>query len=207
MKGSRKGVAPIELTEWLALESDDWKPSYDFDRPAVKVAVRDSLFIDQRGLCVYCGRKLDRSLPGKTYHIEHFRPRSRYPERQVAYENLFLSCGNEDSGGKPAPTCGNVKGNWFDEDCHVYPDYSACTERFRFRLNGAIEPAEEGDKAAEAMIDKLALNHPELQKDRADILALLDIEELDISDFWRQTENTGESYAHVAFQHLGAILP
>ena len=147
------------------------------------------------------------SQPGKTYHIEHFRPQHAYREMAVAYENLFLSCGTEDGEGQPAPTCGNFKGNWFDEAAHIYPAYSECTSHFRFMLNGEVVAAEEGDLAAANMIAHLNLNLPELRKGRKDILLMVDEGTLTKDDFWDANSETAESYAHVVFQHSNQIIP
>lgn len=207
MKGSRKLEPPVELHDWLNKENEDWKPEYPFDDPQVKEAVRAQLYREQRGLCVYCGRKLNMSAPGKTFHLEHFRPQTMYPERAVAHENLFLSCGQHDPEGKPSPTCGNRKGDWFDELNHIYPSYDGCTQRFRFMLDGSVVAATDGDASATEMIKRLNLDHLELVKDRADILSLIDAEKLDLSDFWDEGTGTGESFAHMVFQHRSQIIP
>ena len=206
MRGSHAKAMPRSLKDWLALENDDWTPSYPF--PAdVRQAVVEALHEAQRGLCVYCGRRLDMRQPGKSYHIEHFRPQSSYPELSTDFANLFLSCGQEAREGNPAETCGTAKQDRFDEDRHVEPDYPDCTERFRFQLSGEIAPQTDGDTAAEAMIALLNLNHRELKKDREDLLDRIDGGSLDISDFIDPVGGRAESYAHMACRHLGAVIP
>lgn len=210
MKGARKQQSPRELVDWLALETDNWKPSYPFDDPAVRVAVVSSLFYEQRGLCVYCGRQLDMADPGKSFHIEHFRPQggpNKRPDLAVLHSNLFLSCGQEDPNGKKSPTCGTRKGDWFDEREHVEPAYNDCTLRFRFLLSGGIKAEISGDAAAENMIAKLGLDHPELEKERKTTLELIDVGDLEVSDFWNATEGTAESFAHVVYQISGSTIP
>ena len=205
MKGSRKGLTPPLMQTWLDMANDDWKPAYPFDCAAVTNEVRETLFLEQRGLCVYCGKRLKLEMPGTTYHVEHFRPQSDFQDRATDYNNLFLSCGLKDDQGKPSPTCGNYKGNWFEETHHVSPNYPNCTSRFRFSLNGRVAAALDGDKGAENMIEKLHLNHPELVKDRENILIFIDGGLLDENDFL--DDGKAVSYAHVAFQHLGLLLP
>ena len=138
---------------------------------------RRSLFAEQTGQCVYCGRgiSLDRK---QHYHIEHFRPRSerKYPELQLDYTNLFLSCGPEGDHGA-RNTCGHHKGDWFEEDCHIPPAPEACAERFRFRSSGRI--AGDGSPEADKMIATLNLNHPELVTERQVMIEALD---LDLND-------------------------
>ncbi|NQY60620.1 retron system putative HNH endonuclease [Cognatishimia sp.] len=207
MKGARKGCAPKEFTDWVALENDDWKPSYPIDDPAVRKAVVDALYYEQRGLCVYCGRKIELENPGHSFHVEHFRPQHRYPELQISFENLFLSCGHTDRSGDRSKICGTKKDRWFDEAEHVAPNYDCCTKRFSFRYDGSIRTAHPGDLAAQNMIDHLGLNHAELKYDRAKIIEKLDTEELDASDFSNPSTGISESYGHVACQYLGTRLP
>jgi uncharacterized protein (TIGR02646 family) len=207
MKGSRKGILPPAFTAWLATTSDDWQPSYSELRGSVRNAVIDALFAEQRGLCVYCGRKLCLTKPGKTFHIEHFRPQSMFPYHQITYHNLFLSCGQEDVNGLPAPTCGNEKGSWFDPALNIYPSYPSCTKRFRFLLNGGIEPADPTDIAAAEAIRWLRLDHPELNKDRENTFLLIDQGVLTYLDYWDTVTGTAESYAHAVYQRESKILP
>ena len=210
MKGARKQKPPKELIEWLALENDDWKPSYPFNTRVVRDAVEKSLFHEQRGLCVYCGRRLDMSDPGKSFHIEHFRPQhgpNKRPDLAVSYSNLFLSCGHKDKDGNTSPTCGTRKADWFDEGRHVAPAYNDCTLRFRFLLSGKITTVEVGDSAANEMILQLGLDHPELVRARKTTLALIDGGDLDVEDFWDEVEEVAQSFAHVAYQNSGSTIP
>lgn len=207
MKGSRKQDPPQELLDWLALECDDWKPSYPFDDAKVRIAVVEILFREQRGLCVYCGRKLDMSSPGKSFHIEHFRPRQHRPDLSVEHGNLFLSCGQEDEHGNTSQTCGTRKGNWFDEEKCIEPIYAECTRRFQFRRTGDVRAANPSDDAATEMIAVLGLANPELKKEREMLLEQLDLGTLTLDDCWDINGQIAESLAHVAYQHLGEILP
>ncbi|NEI50530.1 TIGR02646 family protein [Rhizobium leguminosarum] len=207
MKGSRKGPTPPKLLAWLNKAGPDWQPDYPFDSSEVRDEVRSGLLAEQRGLCVYCGRRLDLARAGETYHVEHFRPRRHYKPLSTTYANLFLSCGQKDEHGKPSKTCGAVKADWFDEDQHVAPDYPQCTHRFRFMLSGKIEPQVADDVGALNMIKNLRLDHPELNKDRGDVLMMIDGGDLDETDFWEPEGRFAQNYAHLVFQHLGKLLP
>jgi len=202
MRGSHEKRVPQELACWLALENSDWQPSYTFPSD-IRSSVVKALCEAQRGLCVYCGRRLLQ----RSFHIEHFRPQSSYPSLSVDIANLYLSCGPEDSPGNPSKTCGRVKGGRFDETNCVEPDYPACAHRFRFLLTGEASPQSVNDAAAEKMIELLNLNHPELRKDREDILNLVDGGNLDLSDFINPTSGAVYSYAHVVCEHLGTTIP
>lgn len=210
MRGSHEKCEPQVFSDWLALENPDWHPTY----PSLDNEVRQSIVLAlnaaQRGLCVYCGRKLDLAAPGKSFHIEHFRPRSAYPNLDVSYANLYLSCGQENAQGNRSETCGTAKDGWFDESLHVEPDYPACTDRFRFSLTGEIAPLSDTDIAAQTMIDKLNLNHPELKRERGEIQDAMDgteDEALGYTDFIDPVHGTVESYAHMACQRLGRLIP
>lgn len=173
MRGSVKGREPEELRAWKELQRDAGiEPEYRALQRPVRDAMLRSLFEEQTGQCVYCGRgvSLDRV---DTYHVEHFRPQRReeYRALQLEYSNLFLSCGPEAEHG-PRETCGNKKGDWFDEGCHIEPAPESCAERFRFRSSGDIT----GDGTAEAteMIEVLNLNHRELATERQNLIETLD---------------------------------
>lgn len=95
MRGSAKGDEPDALRTWKAGQrAAGIDPRYvDLSRPAQQ-ATRQALYLEQSGQCVYCGRAIELGARNR-YHVEHFRPRSRYPDRELAYANLFLSCGPE----------------------------------------------------------------------------------------------------------------
>ena len=205
MRGSHEKMIPQEFADWLALASPDWEPTYPLPGD-VRTSVVDALNTAQRGLCVYCGRRLRLAQPGQ-FHIEHFRPRSSYPELEVSLDNLFLSCGPAAQDGKSSETCGHAKADQFDETSCIEPDYPSCTRRFRFLLSGDVAAARDGDAPAESMIAISNLNHPELRKDREDILAYIDRDSLDLSDFVDSETGVARSYAHVFCEHLGSSIP
>lgn len=205
MRGSHEKTKPSELADWLALESPDWQPEYPFPND-IRQSVVDALHEAQRGLCLYCGRRLDSDRRGR-FHIEHFRPQSSYPDLSLELANLFLSCGPEGAAGKASETCGNAKGDRFDEAGCIEPDYPACARRFRFLLSGEAAPQSDDDAAAGTMIALLNLNHRELRKDREDILDRLDGGGLDLSDFVDPVSGMAESYAHVVYERFGKVIP
>lgn len=205
MRGSHEKKTPPELVAWLALENPDWRPSYPFPND-IRNSVINALQRAQRGLCVYCGRQLHLDQSGN-FHIEHFRPQSIYPDLAVDLANLYLSCGPVTEKGNPSQVCGNAKGNRFDETNCIEPDYPACTHRFRFLLTGEVAAAMDGDVTTESMIDLLNLNHPELRKDREDILNLVDGGLLDISDFVNSASGVVQSYAHIICARHGTVIP
>ena len=209
MRGSRKGEEPETLLAWKAgQQAAGIEPRYvDLDR-AAQQATRHALFVEQTGQCVYCGRGIDLERRNR-HHVEHFRPRARYPHLELDYRNLFLSCGPQREDGGVQPTCGNKKESWFDENCHVDPaPEEACQRRFAFASGGEVN----GDRSREAdrMIVVLNLNHPELVAERSALIEGLDDElnrgrshcEL-IGDFLHvSASGTRDSFANVAVQYL-----
>ena len=171
MRGSAKSHEPAELRAWKAVQRGAGiELEYDDLQQPTRGSTEKSLFAEQTGHCVYCGRRISLE-ENQHYHIDHFRPQSKYPERRLDYTNLFLSCGPRAEHGH-RNTCGSHKGEWFDEHCHISPVPDSCAERFRFRSSGHI--AGDGSPEADKMIEKLNLNHRELVVDRQDILEDLD---------------------------------
>ena len=167
MRGSEKGAPPAAVVDWMALENEDWVPTFGILQNPEKAALVDALFREQAGCCVYCGRRLRRDEYGTRSHVDHFRPQTadKYPDLQLEHGNLFISCGPErDMMGTPAQTCGHVKKDWFDEDCHIDPGDYPCSRYFVFRSGGGIKG--DGSDAATCMIEKLNLNDNELVVER-----------------------------------------
>ncbi|WP_284757229.1 retron system putative HNH endonuclease [Agrobacterium sp. fls2-241-TYG-188a] len=207
MKGSRKTGMPEVMKAWLEDANVDWRPEYPFNESRVRNAVRKSLLKEQRGLCLYCGVQLDTSMPGDTFHIEHFIPQSISKADAINYNNLFLSCGTKNKQGKPSPTCGNARKNWYHETDHVKPEYPDCVSRFRFLLTGKVVPAVPNDTAAQNMIDNMKLNHAELVIARRDVFDLIDSGAMTVEDYYDDESGIAESYAHIVYLHFDEVLP
>ena len=207
MRGSAKGAEPPELCSWkLEQCRNGIRPEYgNLQQPERGATVR-SLFAEQTGQCVYCGRQISLAVHQR-YHIEHFRPQSKYHALELDYTNLFLSCGPDSEDGTQN-TCGNHKGNWFQEDCHIPPAPESCADSFRFGASGRIlaDDLPEADK----MIQVLNLNHPELVIERQEMIEDLDSElnagikrELLCQSFLdKDNDGARPSFANVAVKYL-----
>jgi uncharacterized protein (TIGR02646 family) len=211
MRGSAKGCEPEELRVWKDLQLEN---GIELEYRALPRLERDSmvssLYAEQTGQCVYCGRGISLARH-ESYHVEHFRPQWKYRALQLDYENLFLSCDVEgDRRGRQ--TCGNHKENWFEEDCHIPPAPESCAERLRFRSSGDIV----GDHSVEAekMIEVLNLNHRELVTSRQALIESLDQElnggvpEEDLLQSYLDTNRHGArpSFANVAIGYLKRVI-
>ena len=211
MRGSRKGSAPPELVGWIAEEKKAGiELNYRNWTSQLRGVVVDRLFEEQTGQCVYCGRGIKLEMHER-YHVEHFRPRSKYPQLDVKYGNIYLSCGPRNVEQGTVKTCGNGKGNWFEEDCHISPENEACTNRFFYGSSGGIRS--DGTPEAIKMIEILNLNDQELIRERAELIEEID-EELnasvradDLFEHYSRTSNASRvSFANVALRYLQGEL-
>lgn len=87
---------------------------------------KEILAEDFQQMCGYCGK--DRKTLLKQFQIDHFAPKSKFPEKKNVYENLVLAC----------PQCNRLKSDkWIGEKSEVSNDGE----------KGFVDPAtEEYDK-------------------------------------------------------------
>ena len=209
MRGSAKGEEPEVLRDWKAGQRAACiEPLYSDLSAVARQAMKQAMFIEQTGQCVYCGRGIDLKEVNR-HHIEHFRPRALYLDCELAFGNLFLSCGPQLSQAGAQPTCGNEKKAWFDEDCNVSPaPEEACQRRFLFSSDGRIRG--DGSPEPDRMIDVLNLNHLELVAERSALIEELDgeldegVSLLELKRGFREVSSKGTlvSFANVAIQYL-----
>lgn len=76
--------------------------SWEHMRPAERQEIRDALEAMQGRRCAYC----ECDLESHGEHIEHFHQRNRYPQGTFEWDNLFWSCGRNESCGKHKDSCG-----------------------------------------------------------------------------------------------------
>ncbi|MDQ7015932.1 MAG: retron system putative HNH endonuclease [Gammaproteobacteria bacterium] len=165
MKWVQKCSEPQIFTDWKALASEAWQPSYANLGGAEKQAVKQALMQEQGGLCCYCERRLSEA----DSHIEHFRPQSDLGVDALEFANMLCSCQNQLRQGEPRH-CGNAKGDWFDEAVLVSPLESDCESRFSYLGNGCIKPSVSNDNFASETIHHLALDIPKLRALRAAVI-------------------------------------
>ena len=162
MKRIRKGAEPTEFSLWKEQDKMADRPRWNRVPAAIKEAVHESLRREQGFICCYCESRIAMG----DSHIEHFRPKTEFPDRQLDYENLHCSCQQDLSPGEPRH-CGHGKGSWFDENLLLSPREADCGDRFRFTANGAVFPRSTNDAAAETTIKRLGLDLPKLRALRA----------------------------------------
>jgi uncharacterized protein (TIGR02646 family) len=125
MRRITKGPEPKALTEHRARRGGS------FDDIRDKGYLRDALLREQRHLCCYCMRRIDK----ETMKIEHFLPQSRHPDKAIDWGNLLGACpGN---AGMPwrLQTCDTRKG---DREIRLDPKGSL-VDRVRYSNSGHVE--------------------------------------------------------------------
>jgi len=175
MKHVKKGSEPTFFTDWKQGESEDWNPGWgDFDSSrTAKKRFKEHLMDEQGAICCYCNGRTELV----DSHIEHFRPRSKYPDLVLDYDNLLLSCQRDGARGTPQH-CGMRKDKWFDESLTVSPLDPACESAFEYRAKGGVRGA---TAAGKKTVCRLGLDIKKLRILReAAITAAL--EEIDVND-------------------------
>lgn len=157
MKYILKQQQPELFSTWKSIANDEWQPTFKELSGDTNKALKQALMQEQGEICCYCERRitLDDS------HMEHIKPQSTYPELALEYENIGLSCQNQISKGEPR-YCGNLKGNWFDDQLFISPYEQDCESFFSFTFDGRITPAKSHDLSAEETIKRLGLDIPKL---------------------------------------------
>lgn len=173
-----KSSEPEEFNSWKEhfQNTRGRKPDYDdLSKPEhheMKQKVKRALLKEQHNLCCYCCAPLQ----DKKCHIEHFRPRTDYPQLSLVYDNLHISC-----NGKNGDSCGHKKDDWFEEGVTLSPLEPLIESKFTYLQNGTIE-AKNGNKNVDRNIKKLSLNEERLKiarKEMLDTSHILDAESLE----------------------------
>lgn len=151
-KGLDEWKARFKASHRQTATYDDLWENHDFH-----LTVKKDLIHEQKGLCCYCCCQLDEN----DSHIEHFFPQSKYPQMDLDYSNLFVSC----NGGRKKASCGNKKEDIDPKGAVISPTDENCGAAFSYTLRGKIE-AIDGYVLAQSTIDILSLNNPALVKAR-----------------------------------------
>ena len=158
MKQIVKNPEPQQFSAWKATRQRNWERV----RLDIKAVIHDALMNEQGSICCYCESRVK----SDDSHVEHFRPKSKYPRLQLDYSNLHCSCLRNLSQGEPRH-CGHRKSDWFDATLLISPLQQNCDKRFMFAANGEIRPRCSNDSAAATTIKRLGLCLPKLNRLRA----------------------------------------
>jgi uncharacterized protein (TIGR02646 family) len=215
MKFIRKNEAPASFIAWKQQASSEWQPNWDNFQKPEKLEVHRSLLNEQGYICCYCEQRIAKD----ESHIEHFQPRTAFPELTLSYSNFLASCPGYTDETQSSPAiakrsqefCGQKKGAWYDLTLTVSPLNSDCDTYFRYTGQGEILPTQDESKAiaAETTIEKLALNHRQLKRGREraidgilqDVETFSDDELTQLIEAYKNLDSDGN---HVPF--CGAVI-
>lgn len=167
-------------------------PSANYDSDLFKpyrTMLRKELIKEQRGLCAYCCSKLVEARS----HNEHIEPRHKkdgiISKRSLDYVNIVVSCDSSSS-------CGNKKGNAYDERKFISPLQDDCENWFSYDPDGTMN----GD---EYTISLLNLNSYKLKNARKAVYkALLSMNEEAIRQTYCSDNENYSAYSNVIFWFL-----
>ena len=118
---------------------------------------KDILRVEGRYQCVYCTISEGRFGGLRNFHVEHYRPKSKYAAHENSIANLFYACAicnsfkGSDWPGDPAKDFSNA----------AYPDPSACcySEFLSVDGHGLVGSSV---VAGKFIVERLYLNRPQL---------------------------------------------
>ncbi len=110
---------------------------------------------EQQHFCCYCEKKV--TAYGEDSHIEHIRPRNKFPKLKNEYNNLLVSCERKER-------CGHAKGSRFNE-YFIVPTEENPGDYLTYSPNGEMRPIDNNQKGRET-IKILNLNTPALRDAR-----------------------------------------
>jgi len=154
-------VFSYDLARYIFLNPSPCVRDFDSqDFNYIKPMIKKQLHKEQRGLCVYCERKLDKD-KGQIEHIKPKSGRTPYPHLCFQYSNYAHGCINN-------KTCGQKKK---DLILPIEPK-SGCNKQFSLLTDGTIIPILTLSKKNRNILDntflkRLGLNNPSLVRDRA----------------------------------------
>jgi uncharacterized protein (TIGR02646 family) len=161
MKHIIKGAEPEEFTNWKNQANENWTPTFENLSGTEKRAVFEALQKEQGYICCYC----ECELKDDHFHIEHHKPQHPKDIQEkidpLDYSNMLCSCQRNIKKGV-LRHCGNSKDQWFDETQFISPLNPDCEKKFKFTLDGHIEPANSKDSAATMTLEKLNLKNDKL---------------------------------------------
>ena len=116
-------------------KKSSWKDLTKNDQDTYNIIVEE-LHSMQKELCAYCERKIKKE--DKKYHVEHFRCRHHFPENQLEWNNLFLSCNDNNTCGRHKDCSKTEK---YDVNDLIKPDIETYNpeQYFTYISNGEIK--------------------------------------------------------------------
>jgi hypothetical protein len=128
--------------------------------------------------CVYCAINESRLGGTRIFHVEHYRPKSKFPELANIFVNLFYAC----------PICNTFKGDdWPSEPVEdhavvAYPDPGRVDYNDVVSIDKNTGLVEGRNSAGRYVVERLYLNRPQLILERRidELCARLDVNLMDL---------------------------
>ena len=174
-----RGPKPAILVEREREWTEEYRRLRDGD-PGVPQAARtryrhreikDAVVRDSHEKCIYCESSPRHVAPGD---VEHLKPKSRFPDEVVEWENLGFVC----------PECNLAKRDYYDDREPVVNPYTEDPDEF-LRFGGPMVFEQPGNARGIVTIRRLELDRPELFERRADHLRGLQ----DLLNVWASLPN------------------
>lgn len=135
-----------------------------FSQSAAGRELRQLKSDEQQGFCGYCECRLAEAsgnLPLGAAHLDHFYQKNRCPEKMYAWDNLILSCKQNDSCGffkdrQPIPSEQLL--NPLEDNPRDYFDYTLIGDKCEIRISPMATLPEDKRQKAQNTIDALNLN-------------------------------------------------
>lgn len=177
MLSIKKKLEPEFLLEFKRKNSP--KTWDDYNNPDIKSKIKSYILEnEQNEYCPYCEKRIYKSDEG---HIEHIKPRDKFPQYFQEYENILVSCNEKDS-------CGNSKENKYSDN-FINPVLENPKEYFTYNLaSGEIVPIYKEDnsiknKKATYTIEILNLNSYTLREARKNLIEILEVYRENYDDY------------------------
>ena len=203
MRYIKKGEEPKRIVEWKAQKNENWEPTWDALRGTEKTDLHDSLLREQGYICCYCQLRIAK----ENSHIEHLKPRHKYPDLALEYTNLLTSCQRQRSLPEH---CGYHKDDWYDEKLMVSPLQENCADFFKYTESGEILPIDDPEKqaAAATTIERLGLNLSQLRASRRKVIEdiLADIDTLSSEEVQLLIEGFEQPNGNGEYEEFGSVI-
>ena len=162
MKKIQKCAAPNKFIQFIKHKSP--KKWEDLD-PDVRIDLRKHILEEQNGFCAYT----ELALKSGNCHIDHFLKRDLFPKETFKYENLLVSCNNEEYGAKYKDK--KVKDKK-DYNFLINPTIENPSDYLTYSLTGEI-PSIDNNEKGKHTIEYFNLNERSLIERRKSITKII----------------------------------
>lgn len=163
IKGNIPSILEVNADAWrdelLGFVERDKKPPKTLKNKYNDISVKNFLREESNSKCMYCESKIKHITPE---HIEHIKPKSKFPELAYEWDNLGLSC----------PVCNMNKRDVFDVNCAFINPYIDSPDDFLMAV-GTFIYARPGQVRGEITEKVIELNRTELVEKRLERISAI----------------------------------